>query len=62
VAELVEEFSFSEYAIDDSLSRLRWIPHPLCGWFEDTPLKGGTCNDLITSDALLDYITGFSLN
>jgi hypothetical protein len=26
VAELVEEFSFSEYAIDDSLSRLRWIP------------------------------------
>ena len=21
-----------------------------------------TCNDLITSDALLDYITGFSLN
>jgi len=22
----------------------------------------GTCNDLITSDALLDYITGFSLN
>jgi hypothetical protein len=36
--------------------------HPLCGWFEDTPLEGGTCNDLITSDALLDYITGFSLN
>jgi hypothetical protein len=22
----------------------------------------GICNDLITSDALLDYITGFSLN
>jgi len=26
VAEIVEECSFSEYAIDDSLSRLRWIP------------------------------------
>jgi hypothetical protein len=26
VAEIVEKFSFSEYAINDSLSRLRWIP------------------------------------
>jgi hypothetical protein len=25
VAEIVEEFSFAEYAIDDRLSRLRWL-------------------------------------
>jgi hypothetical protein len=26
VAEIVVEFSWSEYEIDDNLSRLRWIP------------------------------------
>jgi len=26
VAEIVVEFSWSEYAIDDNLSRFRWIP------------------------------------
>jgi hypothetical protein len=26
VAELLPEFSFSEYVIDDRLSRFRWIP------------------------------------
>jgi len=31
VAEIVEEISSSEYAIDDRLSRLRWMPEFLDG-------------------------------
>ncbi len=26
MAEIVKEFSFSEYVVDDNLSRLRWMP------------------------------------